>query len=95
VYKATADIFNMTGRATITFTNFCDLYLVLNGTQVLDADLSMNGTITGQLNLSGIYNGYIRFDVSITGGSATGGYYYVSQNGGAETALPGDYVQPF
>jgi hypothetical protein len=95
VYKATADIFNMTGRATITFTNFCDLYLTMNGTQVLDADLSMNGTITGQLNLAGIYNGYIRFDITITGGSATGGYYYVSQNGGAETALPGDYVQPF
>jgi hypothetical protein len=94
VYKATADIFSMTGHATITFTNFCDLYLTLNGTQVLDADMSMNGTITGQLNLSGIYNGYVRFDIVLTGGNSTDGYYYISQNGGAETTLPGDYVQP-
>ena len=94
VYKATADIISMKGHATITFTNFCDLYLTLNGAQVVDADMSMNGTITGQLNISGIYTGYIRFDVIVAGGYATGGNYYVSQNGGAETTLPGDYVQP-
>jgi hypothetical protein len=94
-YKATMDLSTMTGHSTITFTNFCDLYLTLNGTQVLNVDMSMNGTVTGQLNLSGIYNGYIRFDVLVTGGSSAGGYYYVSQNGGAETSIPGTYIQPF
>lgn len=83
-----------TGDATvlITFTNFCDIFLTLNGTQKTVADTSANGDMTGQIDVTGIYPGYVKFDITLTGGNVTGGTYTVKQSSGSEMTIPGTYV---
>lgn len=49
-------------------------------------------TITGTLNVTGLHNGAVRFDLTLAGEAVTAGNYYVSQGGGAETAIPYTYV---
>ncbi len=92
-YDAGYDLWTDKATVLITFTNFCDIYLTLNGTQTTLANSSANGTITGQLNVTGIYPGYVKFNLAITGGTASGGTYTVSQDGGVtETTIPYSYV---
>ena len=77
---------------TITFTDFCDLYMTFNGTQSTTADMSANGSLKDStITVTGLYNGYVRYDIVIAGGAPGGGNYYVSQNGGAETTIPWNY----
>jgi len=48
--------------------------------------------MTGSVNISGIYNGYVRYDLVITKKVASGGKYYVSQDEGPESQFPGDLL---
>ncbi|HOD15253.1 MAG TPA: hypothetical protein PLA65_08065 [Spirochaetota bacterium] len=92
-YKASGGLSSAT--VLLQFTDFCDNYLALNGTQttsVSDPLGDCNGTITGTLSVTGLYCGSIRFDLTLVGEAVTAGSYYVSQNGGAETAIPYTYV---
>jgi len=78
----------------ITYSDYCDLYMTMNGTQhtVINDVFSQNGTLSGcQIDVTGVYTGYVRYDLIISGGKPAGGYYYVSQNGGAETQIPYNY----
>lgn len=77
---------------TISFVDFCDLYMTFNGQQKTLANLSENGTLKdSSVNVTGIYTGTVRYDIVISGGAPGGGNYYVSQGGGAETAIPWNY----
>ena len=92
-YKASGGL--SSASVILQFTNFCDLYLAMSGTQttsVSDPLGDCTGTITGTLNVAGLYNGSVRFDLTLVGEEVTAGNYYVSQNGGAETAIPYTYV---
>ncbi len=82
------------GNATINiaFTNYCDILLMLNGTQTTVADDTATGTITGTLNVSGVYPGYVKFNLILTDGSTSGGTYTVKQGSGSEITIPGTYV---
>ncbi len=78
----------------ITYTDYCDLYMTMNGTQhtVITNVSNQSGTLNGcQIDVTGVYTGYVRYDLIISGGKPAGGYYYVSQNGGAETQIPYNY----
>lgn len=78
----------------ITYSDYCDLYMTMNGTQhtVINDVFSQNGTLTGcQIDVTGVYTGYVRYNLIISGGKPAGGYYYVSQDGGAETQIPYNY----
>jgi fibronectin type 3 domain-containing protein len=85
-YKA-----SMNGVADITYVDYCDLYMTLNGSQhtVITDLMSQNGILKDcKINVTGVYTGYVRYDLVIKGGKPGGGYYYVSQNGGPETRIP-------
>jgi hypothetical protein len=81
---------------SITFTNYCDIFLILNGTQLSSIQnplSSANGTITGQLNATGVYSGYVKFNLGMSNAIVTSGTYTVSQNGGTtQTTIPYSYV---
>lgn len=91
-YNAGYDLWSGTATVIITFTNFCDIMLTMNGTVTTVANSSQNGTITGTLTSSGIYPGTVVFNLTLTGGTASGGSYRVTQTGGSETTIPYDYV---
>jgi len=72
----------------IKYTNYCDYYLTINGTHTTRVSMtSQDGWLTETLYVSGIYNGYVRYNVKICGGDPCGGEYYVKQNGGTETEM--------
>lgn len=76
------------GEVFFDYVGYKDFYLQLDGRIIINANMSENGKMTGQISASSpAYNGTVRFDLVITGGNASGGYWYVSQNGGAETQL--------
>ncbi|MBN1495542.1 MAG: Ig-like domain-containing protein [Spirochaetes bacterium] len=88
------DVTILSAKAVMTFTNYSDIYLTLDGSQTthLTDYNNMDGTIVGQLNVTGIYTGYIIFDLVLTGGEVSDGTYTIKQTGGTETTLPGTYV---
>ncbi|MBN2161128.1 MAG: Ig-like domain-containing protein [Spirochaetes bacterium] len=95
IYEATANLSKAT--VTLTFINFCSYYLTQNTpegepiTMTLNNPLgSCSGPMMGVLYITGIYNGYVRYDFQVVGGNIVSGNYWVSQNGGAETAIPYD-----
>lgn len=93
VYNASYSLGSGLATVGITFTNFCDYFLSLNGTQTTLANTSGNGTMSGQIDVAGIYKGSIVFDLKVTGGKASGGTYTVQQEGsGTETTIPGTYA---
>lgn len=78
----------------ITYIDFCDLYMTMNGTQhtVITNVFSQQGTLKNcRIDVTGVYTGYVRYDLVISGGKPSGGYYYVSQNGGPETQISYNY----
>ncbi|HPV39549.1 MAG TPA: Ig-like domain-containing protein [Spirochaetota bacterium] len=91
-YKATYSFGSGDATVLITFTNFCDIFLTLNGTQTTVADTSANGNMTGQIDVTGVYPGYVKFNITLTGGNATGGTYTVKQSSGSEITIPGTYI---
>jgi len=93
-YKATGNI--MGADVVITYDNYCDYYLILNGTQETHIQFpawNENGYLDGTVYVSGVYNGYVRYDLDIVSGDAGGGYYYVSQNGGPETQVSWEFLE--
>ncbi|HOT43540.1 MAG TPA: Ig-like domain-containing protein [Spirochaetota bacterium] len=94
-------VVNITGSlssatVSITFTNYCDIFLKLNGSQLTSINNplgSKTGTVTGQINATGVYNGYVKFNLGISNAVVTSGTYTVSQDGGTtETTIPYSYV---
>ncbi len=93
-YKATGNI--MGADVVITYTGYCDYYLVLNGVQkthIVFPAWNENGYLTGTVYVSGVYNGYVRYDLDIVSGDAGGGFYYASQNGGPETQVSWEFLE--
>jgi len=90
----TAEIAGMESQGSITFSNFCDYYLQLDGSQQMTMDATLKGKITDyRLNVSGIYWGYIDFvgiTIAITNNklAITGGSYLVSQFDKPATTIP-------
>lgn len=77
-------------KVEITFTNYCDSYMIFNGEQltVITNILSQSGTLTNQINVTGIYTGYVRYNIEILSSNPGGGNYVVSQDEGVtETSL--------
>jgi hypothetical protein len=63
--------------------------MVLNDRFIINANMSENGTMSGTVTVSSpAYNGTVRYALVITGGNASGGYWYVSQDGAPETQIP-------
>ncbi len=91
-YNATYDLWSDKATVLITFTNYSDFFLTLNGTQNTAANSSGTGKVTGTLNVSGLYSGTVVFDLSLTNQNASGGGYTVTQTGGSANLIPYDYV---
>jgi len=94
MYKATGNIWG--ADVAITYSNYCDYYLVLNGTQETNIGFpawDKDGSLTGTVYISGLYNGYVCYALEIVNGDAGGGYYYVSQNGGPETQVSWEFLE--
>ncbi len=93
-YKATGNIWG--ADVSITYSNYCDYYLVLNGTQETNIGFpawDKDGSLTGTVYVSGVYNGYVRYALEIVNGDAGGGYYYASQNGAPETQVSWEFLE--
>ncbi len=92
-YNAGYDFWSGMATISMAFTNYCDFFLVLNGTQTLVADTNGTGTMTGQINVTGVYPGYVKVNMNMTNAVASGGSYTVKQSSGtAETTIPWTYV---
>ena len=84
-----AHVSGVSGEIFFDYAQYSDYYMVLNGRYTINANMSENGNMTGTIYVtSPAYNGYIRFDLTITSGNASGGYWYVSQDGAPETQIP-------
>ncbi|MBN2159680.1 MAG: putative Ig domain-containing protein [Spirochaetes bacterium] len=99
VYDVDVNWLTFAATATLTFTDYSNYYLTGNGVVNIEIDniLDMGNAIaTGTVYVTGIYNGYVRFDdieVDVGTGTFIGGNYAVSQDGGVtETIIPGDYI---
>ncbi len=98
-YKATFNFWKMRATVVITFTNYCDTLVDGGELMVLDdaittiSNTSGDGTVTGTINISGLYPGYVNHDLTITSQETSGGSYYVKQEGSEqETEIPWDYL---
>jgi hypothetical protein len=70
-------------QVDISYTNYRDAYLTLNGTYTTVVGwIGHSGNLTGTMTVSGIYSGTIEYHVVITNELPTGGYYRVTQTGG-------------
>ncbi len=71
------------GIVTLKFTDFSDSDLLkLNGSIITNANMNSNGTMTGTINVSGMYNGKVYFDKAIIlKGKAGDGFYGVEPEG--------------
>ncbi|MGL5253507.1 MAG: hypothetical protein ACRC9L_00540 [Brevinema sp.] len=90
VYK-TSGIFRRPIRITITYTNFTDQYLSLNGTYEIQIFkiIGQKGKLVGTINVDGIYKGSVTHDLVLDRGKSTnGGVYRVQQEGRPEIVLP-------
>ena len=81
-------ISGFSGRGTWTYNDYTDYSVKINGSTYMDSGASKSGTVYGKLEVSGIYTGYVDFYETVSGGNANGGYFMVSQDGGAETKVP-------
>lgn len=84
------------GSIIVKFNNYSDYNLmVFNGskdtyiTSVNASKMTGNGYANGKVAITGKYNGYVRFDFTVTDNNESAGYYYVKQEGSAsETQIP-------
>ncbi len=88
------------GRAHVVslYANYSDFstdqgnHMVLNGPMNTETDMLGNGSLVGKVNVTGHYNGYVRYNLVIGYKKKSGGYYAVSQDGGkTESAIPWNY----
>ena len=78
-----AKVKGMGGLATMTYQNYSDDNIVFfNGDMITKADMFSSGTMDGQMQMSGMYNGTIYFDkVIIKESKAHAGTYGVKPQG--------------
>lgn len=75
-------------KITIEYSNYCDDYIVLNGTKTILANISEDGTTSGTMQVSSAaYNGTIEYHITVTDGKPAGGYWLVSQDGAPQTQV--------
>ncbi len=82
-------------KATVTYTNYRDYDLVLNGTQIIIVNWLSAGYFIGTVHVSGKYEGHVRYDLDIKNGTASGRYYHVQHSTGNETAISYLAVQKY
>ena len=78
-----AKVKGMGGLATMTYQNYSDDNIVFfNGDMITKADMFSSGTMDGQMQMSGMYNGTIYFEnVTIKESKANAGTYGVKPQG--------------
>ena len=78
-----AKVKGMGGLATMTYQNYSDDNIVFfNGDMITKADMTSSGTMDGQMQMSGMYNGTIYFEnVTIKESKASAGTYGVKPQG--------------
>ncbi len=59
------DVYVNDVRVTITYTNYCDHYLTLDGAQVSRTDWGGNGSLSGTVRARGIYNGSVEYHLDL------------------------------
>ncbi len=82
------DIELLAADVLITFTDYIDYYIELDGIIFTDSDWGGNGTTVGTNYLTGIYPGTVYTDLTITDKVSSGGSYTVVQEGSTPTVLP-------
>lgn len=85
-----AAVAGLGANIVFTYANYRDDYLVLNGSYTVHASMDKSGTIDGTVTVSSpVYGGTVRYALVVTGGNASGGYWYVRQTGSpVETRIP-------
>jgi len=94
-----AEMAGLGARIIIQLSNYADFYIendrdkgvyfILNGNSNTSANMSANGSMDGTVTCSGMYPGSVSYDrIDIKGGSAGGGYYRVTPEGGGYKDLP-------
>ena len=78
-----AKVKGMGGLATMTYQNYSDDNIVFfNGDMITKADMTSSGTMDGQMQMSGMYNGTIYFEnITIKESKASAGTYGVKPHG--------------
>ena len=91
IYKTTG-IIRKPFKVTITYKDFVDQSLRLNGTYEVQIFklFAQDGKLVGTFHVDGIYKGTITHNLILDGGQSVGGTYDVQQEGGAMVALPWD-----
>lgn len=76
-------------KVVFTYIDYCDKYLVINGAYTVDAKMDESGTMTSDAikATSPIYNGTVRYNLTVKDGNAAGGYWMVSQDGNPEVKI--------
>lgn len=70
-------------KAKLTYDNYKDFYLVLNGVQMTNIDglISQDGDVSDTVKVAGIYTGFIDHHITVDGGDPDGGFYTVGVEG--------------
>jgi fibronectin type 3 domain-containing protein len=93
-YLAYRPKFGAPVKVTTSYVNYCDYFMTFNdhsaGPQLCISGWDANGTYVGGNTVSGIYSGYVLFDIVVTDGRKAGGVYRVKQDGLSEVTLPWD-----
>ena len=91
------------GIGTCTYSDYCDFYFHLMGSNATNSNMSKNGDLAGVIEAAAIYTdsqgsehtvyqGTVRYDIVIRSAKPAGGCYYVSQNGAEETEISWELV---
>ncbi len=88
----TGNVFKRPFLITITYNNFADQNLTLNGTYETQIGnlVTQSGVTVGTIDVTGIYNGTVVMDLIIKKGKAAGGNYKVKQGDGEEVLIAWD-----
>lgn len=70
--------------ANLTYDNYKDFYLTLNGIQrtKIEKLITQKGTVSDTVRTSGMYVGFVDHHITVSGGDPNGGYYTVGVEGG-------------
>ncbi|MBN2651054.1 MAG: fibronectin type III domain-containing protein [Spirochaetales bacterium] len=87
--------FGTTVKVPIYYNNYRDYFMTLNDhpamPQTSFASWSANGTLVGGDSVSGIYSGYVIFDIIVTDGRKSGGGYRVKNGSNPEVRITWDF----
>ena len=77
-----AAVAGLGANIVFTYAGYRDEYLVLDGAYTVHASMDKSGTIDGTVTVSSpVYAGTVRYALVVTGGNASGGYWFVRQQG--------------